>query len=232
MKISITDNKEIHLNQKKVILQIRDLVNLRNFERGDKLPSERLMSEKFNINRNQVREAIRKLEFYGVLRSVAQSGTIMAIGLIGFNALVEEIVALEKPTFKDLVETRITLEMKTVCLAAENRSYEDLSRISDALRAFEDKLLNGKAYLEEDLRFHIEVAKASKNNAMLNLMLLITPPILVHYKRDEVCEGDTVQDEIIKHENVYVAIANQDVGLARSAMKEHFFKLMQYAERN
>ena len=76
-----------------------------DLEYGDKLPSERIMSEKFDIKRNHIREAIRKLEFYGVLKSMAQSGTILAIGLTGFNGMVDEIVALDTPSFDELVES-------------------------------------------------------------------------------------------------------------------------------
>ena len=88
MKISLIDKDKKRVLQNTVINKIRDLVNTRNLEEGDKLPSERLMSEKFDINRNQIREAIRQLEFYGVLKSMAQSGTILNIGLIGFNGII------------------------------------------------------------------------------------------------------------------------------------------------
>jgi len=205
LKISLIDKYENKSLQKDVICKIRDLVNLRNLEKGDKLPSERLMSERFEVNRNQVREAISQLEFYGLLSSVAQSGTILETGLMGFNGMINEIVSLDTPSFIELVETRITLEYKTVCLAAERRTAEDLKSIEQALSAYKEKISNSKDYLEEDLLFHLAIAKASKNSTMLTLMLLITPPILSKYERDTVCEGDEAISEIKKHENIYTA---------------------------
>ncbi len=68
MKISLIDSDANRIVQNEVICKIRDLINAKNFERGDKLPSERDMSEKLNVKRNHIREAIRKLEFYGVLK--------------------------------------------------------------------------------------------------------------------------------------------------------------------
>jgi GntR family transcriptional repressor for pyruvate dehydrogenase complex len=211
-----------------VICKIRDLINLRNLEFGDKLPSERIMSEKFEIKRNHIREAIRKLEFYGVLKSMAQSGTILSIGLTGFNGIVDEIVSLDTPTFDELVETRISLELKTVCLASERRSEADLRRIKETLNAYKAKIIDGKDYLEEDLLFHLAIAKASKNTTMLTLMLLITPPILATYDRDTVCEGDNVNSEIKKHEAIYLAIEAKDPELAEKMMRDHFFKLSRH----
>lgn len=230
MKISLVDKNEKMLVQNDVICKIRDLINVRNLEYGDKLPSERVMSEKFDIKRNHIREAIRKLEFYGVLKSMAKSGTILAIGPIAFNGVVDEIVSLDKPSFNELVETRISLELQTVCLAAERRSEEDLNKIEAAFEAFKAKISVGDEYLEEDLLFHIAIAKASKNRTLLNLMLLITPPILSTYDKATVCEGDKAITEIEKHENIYVAIQKGDVALAKEMMENHFFKLSKHIE--
>lgn len=228
MKISLIDKNENKTLENLVISKIRELVNARNLERGEKLPSERMMSEKFDIKRNHIREAIRRLEFYGVLRSMAQSGTILAVGLTGFNGMVDEIISLNSPSFDELSETRISLELKTVYLASLRRNDADLKKIKDALEAFKSKISNGEDYLEEDLLFHLAIARASKNSTMLNLMLLITPPLLITYEKDIVCEGDKVVSEIKKHEDVYDAIASKNGELAVEMMRKHFFKLSKH----
>jgi GntR family transcriptional repressor for pyruvate dehydrogenase complex len=225
MKISLIDNDANLVLQNDVICKIKDLINAKNLERGDKLPSERLMSEKFDVKRNHIREAIRKLEFYGVLKSMSQSGTILAIGLTGFNGIVDEITSLLAPSFNELVETRISLELKVVRLASQRRTESDLKLIKEALNAFSAKIIKGNDYLEEDLLFHLAIAKASKNNTMISLMLLLMPPMLKTYDRDTVCEGDKVSSEIKKHENIFLAIKSKDADLATKAMTEHFFKL-------
>ncbi|SDS57509.1 transcriptional regulator, GntR family [Polaribacter sp. KT25b] len=232
MKISLIDENSNRMFQNDVICKIRDLINAKNLERGDKLPSERVMSEKFDVKRNHIREAIRKLEFYGVLKSMSQSGTILAIGLTGFNGMIEEIVSLDIPAFNELVETRISLELEIVSLAAQRRTDFDLKRIKDALNAFKAKITIGDDYLEEDLLFHISIAKASKNNTMVSLMLLLTPPILKTYDRDTVCEGDKVFSEIKKHEDIYLAIKSKDSQIATKMMHKHFFKLSKHIEIN
>ena len=230
MKISLIDKNSNIIVQNDVICKIRDLINAKNLERGDKLPSERVMSEKFDVKRNHIREAIRKLEFYGILKSMSQSGTILAIGLIGFNGMVDEIISLDAPSFNELVETRISLELETVSLAAQRRTDIDLKRIKDTLNAFKAKITVGDDYLEEDLLFHLAIAKASKNSTMVSLMLLLTPPILTTYDRDTVCEGDKVVSEIKKHEDIYLAIESKDPQLATKMMNDHFFKLSKHIE--
>ena len=92
----ITKTEHEHKDiQNTIISQIRDLINFKNLEPGDKLPSERMLSEKFGVSRSNVREAIQRLEFYGLLKSIPQSGTFVAnIGVIALNGMIEDILRL------------------------------------------------------------------------------------------------------------------------------------------
>lgn len=221
-----TENKTL---QKEIVAKIRDLINYKNLEPGDKLPSERMLSEKFGVSRSHVREAIQKLEFYGILNSKPQSGTFISnIGQIAMNGMIEDILSLEGQDFKSLVETRILLELKTVRMAALRRTEEDLERIKLAFNAYKAKMLKGEDCLEEDLLFHLAIASASKNSTMNTLMLLITPEIIVAYDKDRVCDGDVALAEIKKHEDIYYAIRDRDPQLAKEKMKTHFTKLYDY----
>jgi len=108
MNVEVLTKTENQKVQNLIIIGIRDLINYKNLEPGEKLPSERMLSEKFNVSRSNVREAIQKLEFYGLLKSIPQSGTFFAnIGVIAMNGMIEDILRLDEPDFKSLVETRI-----------------------------------------------------------------------------------------------------------------------------
>ena len=102
-----SDNKDI---QKTIISKLKDLIEFKNLEPGDKLPSERMLSEKFDVSRSSIREAIQKLEFFGILMSKPQSGTFIAdIGRVAMAGMIDDILRLDDPDFKSLVETRILL---------------------------------------------------------------------------------------------------------------------------
>jgi len=91
--------------QKQIILKLKDLINYKNFEPGDKLPSERMLADKFGVTRSNLREALQKLEFYGLVKSIPQSGTFVAdIGITAMNGMIDDILGLSIPSFKDLVE--------------------------------------------------------------------------------------------------------------------------------
>jgi GntR family transcriptional regulator, transcriptional repressor for pyruvate dehydrogenase complex len=224
--ISKTDNQSI---QKQVIAKIKDLINYKNLEPGDKLPSERMLSEKFEVSRSTIRDAIQKLEFYGILKSMPQSGTFVAeIGIIAMNGMIDDILRLDDPDFKSLVETRILLELKTARLAALRRTPEDLIQMETALKAYTAKVLEGKDAVQEDLLFHLAIAKASGNTTMNTFMLSITPQIITNFKKHHVCDENQAFLAIKEHEEIYLAIKNQDTSMAKQKMKVHFKALYQY----
>ncbi|MEP0262621.1 FadR/GntR family transcriptional regulator [Dokdonia sp.] len=229
MKVEILNLNGNYSIQKQVIAKIGDLINHKNLEPGDKLPSERMLSEKFKVTRGIIREAIQKLEFYGLLKSIPQSGTFVAnIGVIALNGMIDDILTLEAPDFKSLVETRILLELKTARLAALRRTDDDLKKMQEALTAYTDKVLNGEDAMQEDLLFHLAIARASGNSTMNNFMLIITPEIITNFEKYHVCDSGMAQSGIEEHRRIYEAIEEQDPQKAKAMMKKHFKALYQY----
>lgn len=229
MKLEVLTVSDNYHTQNTIISNIRDLINFKNLEPGDKLPSERMLSEKFGVSRSNLREAIQKLEFYGLLNSIPQSGTFVAnIGVIAMNGMIDDILRLETPDFKSLVETRILLELKAVRLASLRRSDEDLIHIKSALDAYETKALLGEDAVQEDLLFHLAIAKASGNSTMNTFMLNITPQIIIDFEKYHVCDTDKAVKGIKEHTEIYEAIKDQNPSLAKQKMKNHFEVLYQY----
>lgn len=229
MKLEVHVKKDHREAMNSIISKIRDYINFKNLEPDDKLPSERMLSEKFGVSRSSVREAIQKLEYYGILKSIPQSGTFVAnIGVIALNGIIDDILELEDFNFKSLVETRILLELKTVRLAAMRRTEDDLIKISAALQAYTKKVLNGEDAVQEDLLFHLAIAKASGNTTINNLMLIITPEIITNFGKYHVCDENQAVMGIKEHTDIYEAIIAQNPQLAKQKMKEHFKALYQY----
>jgi GntR family transcriptional repressor for pyruvate dehydrogenase complex len=224
--LAVNDNQK---TQNFIISKIKELINYKNLEPGDKLPSERMLADKFEVSRSNVRYAIQKLEFFGLLKSIPQSGTFVAnIGVIAMNGMIEDILNLDQPDFKSLVETRILFELKTVKLAAIRRTDGDLMYIKEKLDAYSEKILNNEDAVQEDLLFHLAIAKASGNSTMNTFMLTITPEIITNFKKYHVCDKNLAFSAIQEHTEIYEAIKKQDPKLAKEKMKVHFKVLYQY----
>jgi GntR family transcriptional repressor for pyruvate dehydrogenase complex len=215
--------------EKLIIAEIKSLINLKNLEPGEKLPSERLLAERLGVTRGSIRNAIQKLEFYGLLKSMPQSGTFIAdLGLTAMNGMIDQILNLPKPDFKSLVETRIFLELKLVKFAAARHTEKDLIEIEEAMENYRNKTLAGEDAVAEDLLFHLAIAKASHNPSLSRLMLSITPQIITDFEKYHVCKSNTAINAIDEHQAIVDAIRIKDAALAEEKMKEHFSVLYQY----
>ncbi|NNK90061.1 MAG: FadR family transcriptional regulator, partial [Saprospiraceae bacterium] len=121
-----------------IISQIKDLISEGQIKPGEKLPPERKLAEHLGVSRNQVRAAIAKLEFYGILKVLPQSGTVVSgLGVSALEGLMTDILKIEKPDFRSLVETRVLLEKEAARLAAIHHTREDIIQINNALLAYE-----------------------------------------------------------------------------------------------
>ena len=219
----------IQEDQKQIITLLKELINSKNLEPGDKLPSERILSEKFKISRNNLREALETLEYFGLVKSIPQSGTFIAdIGVTALNGMIDDILGLPAPSFKNLVEARIFLELKGVKLAALNRTVDDLIHMENSLAEYSEKVIRGEEAVQEDLLFHLTIARASGNPTINTFMLKITPEIITNFEKHHVCDKDTAFNGIKEHKAILDAIKNQNPSEAKDAMKKHFKVLYQY----
>lgn len=214
-----------------IIYQIRDLISSGTIPPGAKLPSERKLAEHLGVSRGQVREAINKLQFYGILKVVPQSGTIVSgLGIVAIEGLITDILKLEKPEFKSLIDTRVLLEKEAARLAAIHRTSDDLVAMSKALDVYEANLIKNSVAVEEDLLFHVKIAEASKNSVLKSLMMIITPDIVKSFINLKVCSVTDNRKTIEEHRVILDMIAKQNPEGAIDAMEKHLSDIIEFKE--
>lgn len=215
----------------KIIKQIRSLITSGQLQPGDKLPSERKLAERLGVGRTQVRDAIAKLDFYGILKTMPQSGTVVAgIGITALEGLITDVLKLEDSDFSDLVETRVLLETQAARTAAMRRTTDDIINMKNALDAYEKKVKQGVPALEEDLLFHLKIAEAGRNSVLKSLMLIITPDIVKNFTKLDVCKDGRFYKSLEEHKVILEHIVNQKPELAAKAMEEHLQDVTDYSQ--
>lgn len=214
-----------------IISQIKGLISSGTVKPGEKLPPERKLAAHLGVSRNQVREAIHKLQIYGIVKVQPQSGTtVTGIGLIALEGLLSNILEIEKPELKSLIDTRILLEKEATRLAALNRTPEDLIQIKSALDRCEEKLNKGGTAIEEDLLFHIKIAEASKNTVLKSLMMIITPDLVTSFTEHKVCNKDTNTQTINEHRRILEMIVKNNPEEAQKAMGCHLNGIKEFSK--
>ena len=215
----------------KIIRQIRDLITSGQLNPGDRLPSERKLCDRLGVGRTHLRDALRKLEFYGILKTHPQSGTVVAgMGLPALEGLITDMLGLQGNDFKSLVETRVILETNMAHLAAENRLDKDIQEIENALNDHRQKILNNKDAVEEDLLFHLKIAEAGKNSVLNSLMLIIVPDIMQYFKKHNVCGEGRAEVAIEQHEEILQNIIDRNPEKAGESIRTHLKDISDYVK--
>ena len=131
---------------------------------GSVLPPEREFAAECGVSRGTLREAIRVLDYAGVLEVRTRSGTYVSetalskgIELRAHAALRGEVSPL------DIMVARRALEPVNAKYAAVNRHVKDLHALRNSVRDQRRLIDRGEDPNEVDRQFHISVAVASRN---------------------------------------------------------------------
>ena len=214
----------------KIIIQIRTLITSGQIKPGDKLPPERKLADHLGVGRKYVRDAISKLEFYGILKTLPQSGTYVAgLGITALEGLITDVLDLEQSDFSSLVETRVAIEREAARLAALRRQPEDISSLRKALDQYEVRVENGLPAIEEDLMFHLKIVEATQNSVLRSLMLIITPDVVRSFTKLEICDQNKIRRTLIEHKEILDAIIIKDPVEAAHAMDRHLKDVLEYS---
>lgn len=118
-----------------------------------KLPTERLLSEEFEVNRHAVREALKRLEAIGLVEIRHGSGIYvqplhLTAGVEIFDAMLFRADGTIEPGFlSNMLDFRRHVMMNITALAAERRKPRELGRIC---RIIDDICFNRKKGILED----------------------------------------------------------------------------------
>ncbi len=214
----------------KIILQLKQLITSGQLKPGDRLPAERQLAEKLGVGRSYVREAILKLEFYGLLRTSPQSGTyVSGLSIKVLDNLISDIIKFNKDDFSALIEARYYVELDAVRLAAERRTEQDVIELRAALEDYESKIEQNLNAVEEDMLFHIKIAESTKNSVIESMMIVLVPDLIKNIIDNNICGKDRSKIAVNEHREIFKAIEERDIDAAENAMAAHLDEVLQVA---
>lgn len=144
---------------------VRDVV-ARGLRPGDHLPAERAMLDTYQTGRATLREALRLLEYQGVLRLKPGPGggpVLQDPDAAHFGDALSLLLQLRGERFRSILEVRSAME-PTICRLAAIRIGEDNLRIlDDTITAMGEHLDDQRSFFEINKRFHDTIAWSSGN---------------------------------------------------------------------
>lgn len=205
-----------------ILEQIRRLIRDGKLKPGDRLPSERALVDRFGVGRGPIRDAIKRLEFYGILKTEPKKGTIVAsFGVKALEGLISSIIRIDREDYVSLFETRVILEVHAARAAASRADDGSVGRILAAHGDYRSGVQSGRRALEEDHLFHLAIAEAGGNSILVSLIGLITPDV-INMNRDFVEDGPPrVSGSLSEHDAIVRGITEHDPAAAAEAMTIH-----------
>ena len=213
---------KVERQDKIIIRQIRQLIKEGVLKSGDKLPPERQLAEQFDVGRGYVRRAIQQLEFYGIVKTHPQSGTVVAeMGVTVLDDFLGNVLSLEEPDGQSLLESRAIIEIETARLAALRVESSTLIRLEEAFEAYKQEVMKDSDAMEQDTIFHIRIAECAQNSVLRSMIMVVAQDIIRQSRELDGCSGDRKYRALEEHERILNAIRRRDPDVAAKSMADH-----------
>ncbi|MBY4891485.1 GntR family transcriptional regulator [Jannaschia sp. EhC01] len=210
-----------------VVKQIEQLILRGILRPGERLPSERELSERLSVSRPSLREAVAELQERGLLATRAGAGIYVAdvIGSAFSPALIDLLSAHEEAVF-DYISFRQDLESIAAERAAIHGSDTDLKVIDTIFRKMEvaHRKRNPTDEAELDAEFHLAIIEASHNVILLHMMRASFNLLRqgVFFNRQQMFKNRTTRDILLdQHRAINAGIQERDAEAAKAAVIQH-----------
>lgn len=215
---------------------------------GDRLDSERALSQEFGVSRASVREALRVLEALGIITRSTGSGpesgaTVVDQPAAGLGAAIRLHVAAGTMAVRDVVEMRLLLEgwaarsvalrcaterLATEALAADASAAHPVASCLDVASALLDQMddpgISAQEFQRLDTEFHLELVRLGGNSLFEATMLGLRKAI-EHYVATGVAQVEDwdglVADLRGQHRAIVAALRLGDANGAAAVVEGH-----------
>jgi GntR family transcriptional repressor for pyruvate dehydrogenase complex len=149
---------------------IKEKIFSGEYQIGDRLPTERELSEMIEVSRNAVREAYHALEVIGIveIRRGTGGGTFISDSTHRpITQTIRNLIRLRQIRLDEIAEARMFLEKDIAVLAVERATEEDIEK----LEAWQEKAIKQNDAKvpahKENVGFHLCLAEIARNPILM-----------------------------------------------------------------
>lgn len=221
-----------------VIEHLLGLIKSGQVKPGERMPTEKQLTEELSVSRTCVREAMKSLESLQLIKVRPRVGAVVLepspTALINADHLSAS--AYQQRT-DSLIQFRKILELGLAMLAAEMSTEEDWAKMRAILADHERAIKIDRSTPEGDarfykevgeinVRFHKAIAEATRNPIAILVLEAISEPLATRSRKTNEMPG-VAEAGLREHWTIYRAIRERNPEKSRNAMRAH----IQSAER-
>lgn len=214
-----------------VLQHIKAQIEGGTYAPGSKLPTVVDLATSFQVGRSTIREALSGLKAMGWVDIRHGGGTYVV------NPLPTETTGLfdHSDSLQEVQEVRRFIEVGCATLAASRRTEQHLAVLREILHDMEHSLGNEEASEQADIRFHMEIAKASQNSLFIGMMESLTERLQMSMKASRrlwfFAERASAEQLLQEHRDIVEAIDAKNEQLAAERMSQHIAKVDQVIQQ-
>jgi len=198
--------------------QLRRMIEERHLRPGDRLPSQRELSERLKISRASLREALTALETLGLVSVQPGRGVFVAAGPAGPAAWR----FADRGTPRDAYEVRHCVEGFAAGIAATRLDADGLTSLKGSVAALREAFLRRDvdAMALADSAFH-DLIIAVCGNPILAAMYRSVREMMVESQKLPMQDPSGLENTVLEHEELLVLFERRDAIGASDGMKRH-----------
>jgi GntR family transcriptional repressor for pyruvate dehydrogenase complex len=211
----VKKNDEVLSDQ--VAQQIMSLIVDDQLEVGSRLPPLSELAGYLGVSRTAVREAIKRLDAWGIISVKHGVGTFVAempedVLTVPFRIKAGRSGEAERK----FQQVRKMLEPSIAALAAQNGSPEHVKDMEETLTRMYQALADPEMYDRADMDFHTALVRATQNEILVMIMRPVMDILRQTIKApDEINERLTVYE---RHRAIFEGVKDGDPDRAKEAM--------------
>jgi len=208
-----------------IVDQIKDAIFQKKLKIGDKLPSERQLTEQFETSRVTIREALRTLEHFGILeiRRGVEGGAFVRDpqGKV-VNNFLQDMFSIGNIKVSHLSEARMAVEPFSAKIASERIEEHSLAQIRRNIAEVKE-CMKRKDYGDArllNLEYHRLIAQAAENPVIFFIVDSVMD-IMENNVFSIFISEEPVERTLQFHEEIYRAMKSHDSERAHDLMLQH-----------
>lgn len=205
-----------------VASRLQEMIRSGEWKPGQKLPSQRVLSEQLRVSRPTLREALMTLETLGLIQTLPARGTVVLDPASQAPRATWRYDAAHD--LRHVFQTRLLIEGEMCRLAAEAIDPEAIAALTAAADSFENAWQRGDlvAHVEADLALHQAIADACPNRVLASVYGNLQH-LLSETQRQPIPNTDPgrMEQSIAEHRAIVAALAIRDAEAACQRMQDH-----------
>lgn len=202
-----------------VVETFRSMIGAGSLRIGDELPTERDLARQLGVSRNTVREAIKRLEAYGVIQTRQKRGASIVdncldamANILSFRFGNDIDTFRDIQTFRSLIETGLA---EDIAARATPTDIADLRRINGDLATRPAAADRAAA----DLAFHVRLLTIAGNQTALRIYDVLSGVIVQIMTLGKEMRGTRLT--MASHDEILDALETGDRQLLRTRIQDH-----------